>query len=268
MNAVARAQLTFQTLTLLQKYLYRQSQYSKTWDSKCLALRAQMFRAFGVNLGGSSPPQVETFHVSKTFGHFHKNTRSCVENEWCCPRTVTISNFTLLQEYQTHLEWCTNCKILKITISLEIHIKVGFKLDITPDEIELNHYSDVITSVMASRITSVSIVYSSVCSGADQRKHHSSASLAFMRGIHRWPANSPHKGPITRKMFPFDDVIMYVGHFTKNIIVACSSAIIFKLHCMATLSHDDCHIGFSDRLSQKYNSAIPKSVQRVNWMIS
>ena len=33
-------------------------------------------------------------------------------------------------------------------------------------------------------------------------------SLAFMRGIHRWPVNSPHKGPVTRKMSPFDDVIM------------------------------------------------------------
>ena len=43
----------------------------------------------------------------------------------------------------------------------------------------------------------------------DQRKHQSSASLAFMRGIHRWPVNSPHKGPLTRKMFPFDDVIMH-----------------------------------------------------------
>ena len=46
------------------------------------------------------------------------------------------------------------------------------------------------------------------CSGADQRKHQSSALLAFVMGIHRWPVNSPHKGPVTRKMFPFDDVIM------------------------------------------------------------
>ena len=45
-------------------------------------------------------------------------------------------------------------------------------------------------------------------SGADQIKHQSSASLAFVRGIHRWPVNSPHKGPVMRKMFPFDDVIM------------------------------------------------------------
>ena len=43
----------------------------------------------------------------------------------------------------------------------------------------------------------------------DQRKHKSSASLAFLRGIHRWPVNSPHKGPVTRKMFPFDDVIIF-----------------------------------------------------------
>ena len=70
------------------------------------------------------------------------------------------------------------------------------------------HYSDVIMGAMASQVTSVSIVYSAVCSGRDQREHQSSASLAFMRGIHQWPVNSPHKGPVTQKMVPFDDVIM------------------------------------------------------------
>ena len=63
---------------------------------------------------------------------------------------------------------------------------------------------------MASQITSLTIVYSTVYSGADQRKHQSSASLSFVRGIHRWPVNSPHKGPVTWKMFPFNDVIMEV----------------------------------------------------------
>ena len=48
-------------------------------------------------------------------------------------------------------------------------------------------------------------------SGTDERKHQSCASLASVRGIHRWPVNSPHKGPVTRKMFPFDDVIMLEG---------------------------------------------------------
>ena len=47
-----------------------------------------------------------------------------------------------------------------------------------------------------------------VYSGADQRKHQSSASLAFVRGIHRSPVNSPHKRPVRRNMFPFDDVII------------------------------------------------------------
>ena len=61
---------------------------------------------------------------------------------------------------------------------------------------------------MASQITNLTIVYLSVHSGADQRKHQSSESLAFVRGIHRWPMNSPHKWPVTREMFAFDDVIM------------------------------------------------------------
>ena len=63
-------------------------------------------------------------------------------------------------------------------------------------------------SAMVSQITSLNIVYSTVYSGADQRKHQSSAPLAFVRGIHRRPVNSSHKWPVMRKMFPFDDVIM------------------------------------------------------------
>ena len=55
--------------------------------------------------------------------------------------------------------------------------------------------------MMASQITSLTIVYSTVYSGADQRKHQSSASLAFVRGIHQGAVNSPHKWPVTRKMF-------------------------------------------------------------------
>ena len=70
------------------------------------------------------------------------------------------------------------------------------------------HYCDVIMGAMASHVTSLTIVYSTVYSGTDQRKHQSSASLAFVWGIHRWPVNFPPKGPVTRIMFPFDDVIM------------------------------------------------------------
>ena len=70
------------------------------------------------------------------------------------------------------------------------------------------HYGDVRMGAIASQITSLTIVYSTVYSDADQSKHQSTASLAFVRGIHRGPVNSPHKWLVTRKMFPFDDVIM------------------------------------------------------------
>ena len=73
-------------------------------------------------------------------------------------------------------------------------------------------------SAMASPITSLTIVYSAVYSGADQRKHQSSASLAFVRGIHHWAVNSHHKGPVTRKMFPFDDVII-PSRLSKRLLV-------------------------------------------------
>ena len=77
---------------------------------------------------------------------------------------------------------------------------------------------------MASQITSLTIVYSIAHSGADQiKKKQRSASLAFLRGIRRWPVNSTHKCPITRKMFPFDDVHHVIG---------CTSC------CVSTILYD------------------------------
>ena len=70
------------------------------------------------------------------------------------------------------------------------------------------HYNDVIVGAMASETTSLTIVYSTVYSRRRSKDRQNSASLAFVRGIHRWPMNSPHKGPAMRKLFPFDDVIM------------------------------------------------------------
>ena len=66
-------------------------------------------------------------------------------------------------------------------------------------------------STMTSQISDTSIVCSTVCSGADQRKHQSSPSLAFVRGIHLSLVDSPHKGPVTWKVFPFGDVIMQIS---------------------------------------------------------
>ena len=74
--------------------------------------------------------------------------------------------------------------------------------------LDVQDYNDVIMTTMASQITSLTVVYSTVYSDADQRKHQSSASLAYVWGSHRdrW---IPHtKGPVTRKIFPFDDIIM------------------------------------------------------------
>ena len=64
-------------------------------------------------------------------------------------------------------------------------------------------------NAMAFQTTSLTIVYSTVYSGADQSKHQSSASLAFVPGIHR----GPHKWPATRKMLLYDDVIMVYQSF-------------------------------------------------------
>ena len=85
--------------------------------------------------------------------------------------------------------------------------------------------------------------------GADQRKHQSSASLAFVRGIHRWPVNSPHKGPVTRKMFPFDDVILGVPHglFSGNF-------------------HTDLTV-VNGRYAPKMTELIPNSKEIVFWNI-
>ena len=83
------------------------------------------------------------------------------------------------------------------------------------------HYSDVMMGAMTSQITGGLTVCSTVCSGADQRKHQSSASLAFVTGIHRWPEVSPHKGPITRKIFSFSGIIMF-----RNISVSAPGGLI------------------------------------------
>ena len=94
--------------------------------------------------------------------------------------------------------------------------KINNHMAVTHHNQAPQHYGDVIMGAIASQITSLTIVYSTVYSDADQRKHQSSASLAFVWGIHRGPVNSPHKWPVTRKMFPFDDVIMRRSKVGRN----------------------------------------------------
>ena len=120
-----------------------------------------------------------------------------------------------------------------------------------------SHYNDVIMCVMASKVTSLTIVYSIIYSGGDQRKHQSSVSLAFVWGIHRWPVNSLHKGPVMRKMFPFDDVIMItLGELRSTV---CIWPEVFH---NASLVYDKCFSGIC-LMYNKYSSGI--CLVRTTW---
>ena len=107
---------------------------------------------------------------------------------------------------QRRLRILTCDLIRKIIAKCSRMLSAQFAALYKPVNIKLNPFSDDIMGSMASQITSLTIVNSTVYYGADQRKHQSSASLAFVRGIHR--VNSPQKWPVTRKMLLFDDVIM------------------------------------------------------------
>ena len=101
--------------------------------------------------------------------------------------------------------------------------------------VSLCHYNDVIMGMMASQITSLTIVYSIDYSGVDQRKHQSSVSLAFVRGIHRWPVNSTHKWSATRKKFPFDDIIILSRGWRRGALWYIPRTFSFKM----TRNHSD-----------------------------
>ena len=101
MNAVARAHLTYQMLALLQKYLYLQSQYSTTWDSKCQALIAQIGRVFCVNpkVEGSGLLEVETSSLSKTSAPFTKASVRESKMNAVAHAQLTFQMLTLSQKY-------------------------------------------------------------------------------------------------------------------------------------------------------------------------
>ena len=114
-------------------------------------------------------------------------------------------------------------------ICSEISLKTQIEFQVSRKRYDL-HYSEVIMGAMASQITGLTMVYSAFYSGEDQRKHQSSASLAFVRGIHRSSVNSPYKWPVTRKIFPFDDVIM--ARESKN-----SPLFIYRIYQLIDLIH-------------------------------
>ena len=134
--------------------------------------------------------------------YFEKSSRY-----WCCvlyfefDMLYVIYLFNHLNVIQMYIICCW----IYLLVLTTLHRNWGFHFKTF---VWSAHYSDVIMGAMASQITSLTITYSTVYSGTDQRKHQSSATLAFARGIHRWPVNSPHKWPVTQKLFLYHDVIM------------------------------------------------------------
>ena len=112
------------------------------------------------------------------------------------------------------------CLVCGLDVSPVVYVWAAWTVKPLYIHVIYNHrfipYNDVIMGAIASQITSLTIVYSTVHSDTDQRKHQNSASLAFVRGIQRGPVNSPHKWPVTLKMFPFDDVIMLLHTISKR----------------------------------------------------
>ena len=125
-----------------------------------------------------------------------------------------MSGFVFVRPWMSQFRLFVQVWILWMIFSLRrsyFHDYVAF-IDYLGD-----HYSDIIMDAIASQITSLAVVYSTVYSGADQRRYQNSASLAFVRGIHRWLVNSPYKGPVTRKMLPFDDVICIASTYIRHL---------------------------------------------------
>ena len=139
---------------------------------------------------------------------------------WCRTNDESLSGPMLIPFTDAHIRhqvlillrhaFAAIYKSMKLNLIPWIKI-CQFEIKFRKDLAFIMHYSNVMMSAMASQITSGSIVYSTVCSDTDQRKYWTCASLAFVMGIHQWSENSPHKRPVTRKIFPFDDVIMVTG---------------------------------------------------------
>ena len=154
--------------------------------------------------------------VSTEIRHVHRSLGSSITGTRYSPRMdtsrpVLSSHSCILLLAHIVLVWChpgMGNTMYCTRIFFTIYITCSCVSDIA---FHCPHYSDVIMNAMASQITGLTIVYSTVYSGTDKTKHQSSASLALCGEFtgHQWVP--PHKGPVTRKMFPFDDVIMFVN---------------------------------------------------------
>ena len=135
-----------------------------------------------------------------------------------------------------------------MVFKIENYLDANFVVTGGGTEVCRYHCNDVMMSAIASQITSLTIVYSTVYSDADQRKHQSSSSLASVRGIHRWPVNSPHKLPVSRKVFPFDDVIMTTKMTLLPLSIFCQCRwlcfLMFCICCVMLFNMCNQNMGF------------------------
>ena len=154
--------------------------------------------------------QTNTCYVFKLFGDRFKQLR--INKVWVTLERVGWSLVFSPLPYLTHASnVLADCWLIPPVLS---YFYIPYTSSTLP--LQMTHYDAVTMGAMAARITSLEIVYSTFYSGADQSKHQSSASLAFVWEIHRGPVTSPHKWTVMRKMFPFDDVIIIFGQHPQH----------------------------------------------------
>ena len=141
--------------------------------------------------------------LSKTI-NLSKNVRvhfvsASMSQAWCCI-DVLMNCITIVDSRAVPSHLQTHCWIIiSWTLSKTINLSKNVMIVV---------YENVMMRVMASQITGSPASRLFAQPFEDLIEHKNSASLAFVRIIYRWPVDSPHKGPVTRNMFPFDDVIM------------------------------------------------------------
>ena len=226
----------FQNVSLTRSFIIRLNKTSNPCDWVFMPLWNSAAGKVSERLENAKKSRIsKTFYIALwlqcqwvTLNDIGKQKQTTTEAEPCekCPvNAITPFYHCYKDSSKTTNVWMSNLKCIWVhqfpivhdhpqegMIFLYIQINKGKINMVKPNnknEKKIDHYCDVIMDAMASQITSLTIVYPSVYSDADQIKHQSSASLAFVRGIHRWPVNSPHEGPATREMLQFDDVIMY-----------------------------------------------------------
>ena len=157
----------------------------------------ETFSALPAHCAGNSPVTGEFPHKSQWRGALVFSLTCAWTNGWVNNRYAGG-----LGRHRTHYDvtvmmlQCPIFKVKAILYKITTHLNViqsTLNQVIFIENLMWAHYDDVIIGAIASQITSLTIVYSTVYSNADQRKHQSSASVAFVRGIHRSPVNSPHK---------------------------------------------------------------------------